>query len=650
MKKSKRPVSEFWNLLYCHPEIASQWDYEANAPHRPEEVTPGSSKAFQWKCANNEEHTWIAKVNVRSKGHGCPICSGRVASKENSLAACEPQLTKEWHPTENYPYTPENTSRGSKRKITWVCSLGHEFRATVNNRVANGSGCPRCARHGMSRVELRVATELMKLFPGAQRRKKVFGKECDVFLPELKIGIEIDGHYWHTGKKSEEIAKTLALLENGVTVIRMRDDRLERISDSDVFFKYRENEADMVCRLATKISEICFDQGHFDAAKVLREYAYEGRLIADDIFSEWVDSLPAPPPGESFKDLAPEAAAQWDDERNGAMRPELFRPHSSFRAHWKCPECDHRWQVSIGSRTAGNGCPACAGRVATETYNIQVLCSHLMHEWNWQQNDVDPRTVTPMSARLFSWKCLKRGHVWEASAYVRTNGQSCPECRAEEDSLLVRCPDVAATWHPTKNGDITPSDVSYGSKREFWWMCLENTDHVWKRSVNIRTSNRGCPFCAGKRVSPETSLAARRPDLAAQWDFDVNGALTPESVTAGSNLNVGWVCERGHRWIANINSRNRGNGCPGCRSATPDMPLDERPATRSEAIARGISYYFTGKPCTHGHISWRRTSNKNCQECSRLRSSEYHRSGTGRISEGIKTGKPRTFGNEPSST
>ena len=38
--------------------------------------------------------------------------------------------------------------------------------------------------------------------------------------------------------------------------------------------------------------------------------------------------------------------------------------------------------------------------------------------------------------------------------------------------------------------------------------------------------------------------------------------------------------------------------------------------SRKEARAIGNSRYFTGKPCTHGHTSERRTSNALCIECS----------------------------------
>jgi len=43
------------------------------------------------------------------------------------------------------------------------------------------------------------------------------------------------------------------------------------------------------------------------------------------------------------------------------------------------------------------------------------------------------------------------------------------------------------------------------------------------------------------------------------------------------------------------------------------------PATQSEALRQGVTYYFTGKPCKHGHVCERFAANKNCRECLRIR-------------------------------
>src|SRR5208283_2328184 len=43
--------------------------------------------------------------------------------------------------------------------------------------------------------------------------------------------------------------------------------------------------------------------------------------------------------------------------------------------------------------------------------------------------------------------------------------------------------------------------------------------------------------------------------------------------------------------------------------------LIEGYVSRQEAIAKGLKFYFTGKPCKHGHVAERRTNNHTCIRC-----------------------------------
>lgn len=47
--------------------------------------------------------------------------------------------------------------------------------------------------------------------------------------------------------------------------------------------------------------------------------------------------------------------------------------------------------------------------------------------------------------------------------------------------------------------------------------------------------------------------------------------------------------------------------------------------TRKEATAAGMKRYYTGKPCKHGHVSERQTSNGTCVECASSKKSEYYK-------------------------
>lgn len=140
-------------------------------------------------------------------------------------------------------------------------------------------------------------------------------------------------------------------------------------------------------------------------------------------------------------------------------------------------------------------------------------------------------------------------------------------------------------WDADRNGDLTPEEVSYGSKRRVWWQCSRG--HRWQAVVYTRTSGEnGCPYCGGKRPWPgENDLASQRPDLAAQWHPTKNAPVTPADVTVGSHHKAWWRCDQGHQWRAEVKSRALGGtGCPVCAGKVL-LPGENDLATTHPALA-----------------------------------------------------------------
>ena len=194
--------------------------------------------------------------------------------------------------------------------------------------------------------------------------------------------------------------------------------------------------------------------------------------------------------------------------------------------------------------------------------------AQLMAEWNWEGNaDIAPSQLTLGSGKKVWWKCGK-GHEWEAACYSRIAGNQCPICSGRKvlvgyNDLSTLAPEIALQWHPSKNSDCTPKDVTINSHRKVWW--LGPCGHEWRASIADRNSGRGCPYCAGKKVlKGYNDLQTVNPTLAKEWNYEKNNGLTPEEVIPGSGQNVWWKCQRGHEWQATIGSRNAGRGCPYC--------------------------------------------------------------------------------------
>jgi hypothetical protein len=60
------------DLETLNPQLSSEWSLELN-DRLPSDVTPGSDYSAWW--TDKEGHTWNQKVQVRSRGVGCPECS-----------------------------------------------------------------------------------------------------------------------------------------------------------------------------------------------------------------------------------------------------------------------------------------------------------------------------------------------------------------------------------------------------------------------------------------------------------------------------------------------------------------------------------------------------------------------------------------------
>ena len=282
--------------------------------------------------------------------------------------------------------------------------------------------------------------------------------------------------------------------------------------------------------------------------------------------------------------LYPDLAAEWDGAKNAPLKPDALSPNAHNKVWWRCSVCGHEWRSTVKSRggTLKTGCPACAGRVVLPDVNdLKTLYPQIAMEWHPTKNGaLTPRDVTCGTARRVWWRC-KMGHEWRASVARRTSGCGCPVCAGKsvligENDLKTSYPAIAAQWHPTKNGALTPEAVTPSSNRGVWWQCEKG--HEYKASIASRTAHgSGCPYCANRRVlAGYNDLATKEPQLAKQWHPTLNEALTPRDVTCGSTHKVWWRCDVcGFEWKALIYSRAgvQKTGCPACAGRVKEREL-----------------------------------------------------------------------------
>jgi hypothetical protein len=117
----------------------------------------------------------------------------------------------------------------------------------------------------------------------------------------------------------------------------------------------------------------------------------------------------------------------------------------------------------------------------------------------WHPTKNKPLLPLNFAARSIykAWWICEKGHEWEATISNRTgNKRGCPYCagRYATDGTCLQTtrPDLAKLFHPTKNGNLTPLNVTAGSGKKLWWRCEQG--HEWQ-AVGYSMRNRTCPQC-----------------------------------------------------------------------------------------------------------------------------------------------------------
>ena len=214
----------------------------------------------------------------------------------------------------------------------------------------------------------------------------------------------------------------------------------------------------------------------------------------------------------------PALVAEWDTEKNAPLLPTLVAPGTVRKAWWRCPK-GHSYRAAISSRAGGGtGCPFCAGQKVIQGENdLATQYPQLAAQWDAAKNGtLTPELVTAGSNRRVWWRCEK-GHSYPAVIAHRVrSGSDCPYCSNHKvlpgfNDLATIEPVVASQWHPTRNGSLTPQQVTPGSRRKVWWLC--DKGHAWRAVVNSRTGKQrcGCPICAGRPLSQCTAILSESP-------------------------------------------------------------------------------------------------------------------------------------------
>jgi hypothetical protein len=627
-----KQASSEHNLARAFPRIARQWHPTRNRSLQPDHVTPGSSRIVWWKCTKG--HAWNVAVSERTGGRGCPYCSGRRPSPTNNLKAAYPKLAREWHPTRNAPLTPDAVTIGSSKKIWWLCKKGHEWPATVGSRTS-GRGCMLCSGRRASRERNLTVTspELVKewhptrngtlspeqLTPGSHTRiwwlcKK--GHEWPAAVHSRSGGTGCPSCHSMTSAPELRVFSEMA----SVFPDCEHRKRIEGI-ECDVFIPDHRVaiEYDGVYWHKRKPAKELRKNEAFSKAGILLIRIRQTGLppvSPEDLFHNPKASL-LPVLKSALRMIQKTVGLESVSQRRLA-RYLKRRAYANDALYLKLQE-------RLPSPLPGT--------------SFADVKPDIAKDWHPTKNGaLQPIDFWPYSSRKVWWRC-HRGHDWKTTVASRSSGRGCIRCMGRkataEHNLVIKYPQLAKEWHPTKNGALLPEDVTPGSDRRVWWKCLKG--HEWNSPVSERKAMLGCTSCSGRKASKERNFAIAQPEAAREWHLEKNGALLPSDLSEFSDRRVWWQCRSGHEWQTRTASRSQGYGCPYCAgnkvSATnnlearfPEIARQWHPIKNGPLTAREVTA-FSGRrfwwKCSKGH-EWastvaNRSSGHGCPHCRRKR-------------------------------
>ena len=177
-----------------------------------------------------------------------------------------------------------------------------------------------------------------------------------------------------------------------------------------------------------------------------------------------------------------------------------------------CTNCgkSYRSKVSNVYKKKTTRCENCSRLELVKGVNdYKTVYPELAKEYDYKRNKIKLEDVNFNEKRkLFWWTCSLCGYKWQTSIESRINADNCPMCAAKvgektrilkiiekEGSLATNYPELAKEWHPIKNGDLIPEEMTCKNRRDVWWKCSK-CGYEWHCAISLRTRGYGkCKNC-----------------------------------------------------------------------------------------------------------------------------------------------------------
>lgn len=301
------------------------------------------------------------------------------------------------------PSLADLISRGSSKKIGWVCPLGHVWSASPNN-FFKGQSCAVCAGRQVVVGVNDLATTHPEIYAMMVEPKPVTRGSNKKELWRCEFG-----HVWSAAVNNMVGGQGCGVCSGRVVVAGVNDLATTR---PDIAAQLVDRSfATTVTSGSNRVAEFRCQQGHVTKSPICRRSAGHGCPVR---------SGAAVIAGSN--DLAtthPDLAAQLVDPNDGSR----VSFGSNRKLRWRCSD-GHEWMATPNSRSQGKGCAQCDARFLVVGVNDLATTNPAL-----AAELADPSLATELtqgSDRRVQWRCAQ-GHGWVATPYDRRL-TGCPSC------------------------------------------------------------------------------------------------------------------------------------------------------------------------------------------------------------------------------
>lgn len=310
-----------------------------------------------------------------------------------SLVETHPELLALWHPTKNLPLLPEQVSKGSHKRVTWVCNKAHEWEAMIYGVF----GCPTCKYINAKVNLLERYPEVAKLWDADKNNIDI--RYAGIKDKELYWWICDSGHSFQN-KIHNQIERVNACKECHKNKIANSKHKLWETNGSHIKNDYPSAHWNHPLKDIESLDK--YETTEWEC------YKCDGRWFANKAEMSSASIQGFHICGKTRKRLfeeRPDLIKQWHPTKNFKVTKESVNIGSNSKYWWICKD-GHEWETTASHRYKGAGCLHCSksGYKPLEPAVLYFIYSEELNSFKVGITNLNKSRI--LRFNKLGWECL----------------------------------------------------------------------------------------------------------------------------------------------------------------------------------------------------------------------------------------------------